>query len=87
MPLTLGTKIIPIRTPSWAIEFASWPAPLHAFYLCLIVDDADDSADDSHIYSRMIEFIALFDMIFQIALILADISLCCLFAITHYLKR
>jgi hypothetical protein len=26
-------------------------------------------------------------MIFQIALILADISLRCLFAITHYLKR
>ena len=83
MPLTLGTKIIPIRTPSWAIEFASWSAPLHAFYRCLIVDDADNS----HIYSRMIEFIALFDMIFQIALILADISLRCLFAITHYLKR
>ena len=48
----------------------------HAFCRYLIVDDADDSADNSHIDSRMIEFIALFDMIFQVALILADISLC-----------
>ena len=49
----------------------------HAFCRYLIVDDTDDSADNSHIYSRMIEFIALFDMIFQVALILADISLGC----------
>ena len=49
----------------------------HAFCRYLIVDDADDSADNSHIDSRMIEFIALFDMIFQITLILADISLGC----------
>ena len=48
----------------------------HAFCRYLIVDDADDSADNSHIYSRMIEFIAPFDMIFQITFILADISLC-----------
>ena len=47
----------------------------HAFCRYLIVDDADDSADNSYIKSRMIKFIALFDMIFQVALILADISL------------
>ena len=49
----------------------------HAFCRYLIVDHTDDSADNTDIKIRIVEFIALFDMIFQVALILADISLGC----------
>ena len=48
----------------------------HAFSCHFIADHTDDSADNTDIKIRIIEFIALFDMIFQITFILADISLC-----------
>ena len=48
----------------------------HTFSCHFIADHTDDSADNTDIKIRIVEFIALFDMIFQITFILADISLC-----------